>query len=156
MQLVEQHIIGKNHEFWNECDRLCFASKNLYNVALYTIKKRYEETGEYLNYHAINKLFTQNNQVDYRNLPSKVSQQTLMLLDKNYKSFFKLLKVKSKLKGNPQSPRFKHKTKGRNIVIYTNPALSKMEFKRTGLIGLTMSSIKINSKIMNNCGNKYK
>ena len=79
MKLVEQHIVDKNHEFWTECDRLCFLSKNLYNVALYTLKKRYELDKEYLNYHAINKLFTQNNQVDYRGLPSKVSQQTLML-----------------------------------------------------------------------------
>jgi len=30
MQLVEQHIIKKQHPFYKECDELCFKSKNLY------------------------------------------------------------------------------------------------------------------------------
>jgi putative transposase len=31
MQLVERHIINKEHEFWSECDQICFLSKNIYN-----------------------------------------------------------------------------------------------------------------------------
>jgi hypothetical protein len=77
MQLVESHIINKNHSLYKECDRLCFMSKNLYNAALYRIKQQYKETDEYLNYHDINRAFVKENNVDYRNLPSKVSQQTL-------------------------------------------------------------------------------
>ena len=42
MQLVEQHIIDKSHKYFEECDKLCFLSKNLYNIALYTIKKHYD------------------------------------------------------------------------------------------------------------------
>ena len=147
MKLVEQHIISKNHQFWKECDSLCFASKNLYNIALYTIKQQYELDKKYLNYNLIDKKFKEEKQIDYISLPRMVGQQTLMLLDKNYKSFFQSLKVKDKLKGNPQTPKFKHKTKGRNVIIYTNPMLSKIEFKKTGLINLLRSNIKINSKI---------
>lgn len=29
MQLIEQHIIKSNNIFFNECDSLCFKSKNL-------------------------------------------------------------------------------------------------------------------------------
>lgn len=147
MQLVETHVISKNNQFYQECDRLCFLSKNLYNAALYTIKQKYEETGEYLNYHTINKIFCQTNQIDYRSIPVKCSQQTLMLLDKNYKSYFKLLKIKNKLNGNPQTPKFKHKNNGRNIVIFVFDNISKKIFLKNNLIGLLKTNIKLNSKI---------
>lgn len=29
MQLVERHIIDKNHSLYKECNRLCFSSKNI-------------------------------------------------------------------------------------------------------------------------------
>lgn len=147
MKLVESHIINNNHTFYKECDKLCFLSKNLYNAALYKIKQQYKIDGKYLNYYQLSKTLCKENQLDFRALPSKISNQTLMLLDENYKSFFKLLKIQKKLNGNPQSPKFKHKINGRYIVIYHAQALSKMEYKRTGLIKLSGTDIKINSNI---------
>jgi hypothetical protein len=38
MICVERHIISKQHKEFKKIDNLCFLSKNLYNVALYTIK----------------------------------------------------------------------------------------------------------------------
>ena len=41
MYLVEKHIIKKTHSFYNECDELCFKSKNIYNQALYNVRQFY-------------------------------------------------------------------------------------------------------------------
>ena len=50
MYLIEKHIINKNHSFYNECDSLCFKSKNLYNQALYNVRQYFFENNKYLNY----------------------------------------------------------------------------------------------------------
>jgi putative transposase len=147
LQLVEQHIIDKTHHYYHECDKLCFLSKNLYNVALYTIKKHYDQHKEYLNYNALDKLFNSTNQPDYRALLSNCSQQILKLLDKNFKSFFELKKSTKTLSGKPEIPKFKHKILGRNIIIYTTRVISKMTYKRENLIHLSQTNIKLKSKI---------
>ena len=90
MYLVEKHIITKNHSYYNECDSLCFRSKNLYNRGLYEIRQYFFEHGKYL-------IYTQNyqkmkNEETYKDLPTKVSCQTLKMLDQNFKSFFGILK----------------------------------------------------------------
>ncbi|MGK7944890.1 MAG: RNA-guided endonuclease TnpB family protein, partial [Microcystaceae cyanobacterium] len=41
MKLVERHIIKPSHRFYSEIDRLCFASKNLYNYANYLIRQAF-------------------------------------------------------------------------------------------------------------------
>lgn len=46
MYLVEQHIITVNDKRYKDLDRICFLSKNLYNVALYTIKQEFLNTGK--------------------------------------------------------------------------------------------------------------
>jgi putative transposase len=147
LQLVEQHVINKNHKYFEECDKLCFLSKNLYNVALYTVKKHYDEHKEYIKYNTLDKLFNSTNQVDYRSLIANCSQQILRLLDKNFKSFFKLKKSTKKLNGIPQTPKFKHKTLGRNIIVYTNKYLSKKTYKKEKIIHLSQTNIKLKSKI---------
>lgn len=79
-------------------DTMSFTAKSLYNAALYQVNKYFKETGEYLDFGKLDLLMK--NLVDdagkivYRNLPAQVSQQTLKKLDKNYNSFFKLLKKK--------------------------------------------------------------
>ncbi|MEH2076801.1 MAG: RNA-guided endonuclease TnpB family protein, partial [Nostoc sp.] len=85
MQLVERHIIKKNHKNYQEIDNLCFLSKNLYNAANYLIRQSLFNTGEFLNYNQVQK--TLQTSVDYKAIPAKVSQQILMILDKNWKSF---------------------------------------------------------------------
>ena len=88
MKLVEQHIILKSNKDWKQIDQLCFLSKNLYNASLYIIKQEYLISGRVLRYNELEKKLKESNQVDYRNLPSSVSQQILMVLDKNIKSYF--------------------------------------------------------------------
>lgn len=87
MILVKQINYKKSHRDFNELDTLCFLSKNLYNSTLYRVREHFFETNEYLNYYDINKLFIKENQKDYRALPSKVSQNTQRLVDRNFKSF---------------------------------------------------------------------
>ena len=153
MLLVETHIINNSHKLFQECDHLCFLSKNLYNASLYNIKLQYEKDQNFLGYHELSKRFSDENNPDYRALPAKVSQQVMMLLERNYKSYFKSLKSyqksPSKFKGAPRPPMFKHKTQGRNIVCYTSQALSRIEFKKHHLIKLSGTDIKFYSKIDN-------
>ncbi len=123
MKLVERHIISKNHKSFNLVDKICFLSKNLYNAALYHIKQEYQLSGKMIRYNELEKAFRLSKQSDYFALPNNSSQQTLMLLDKNMKSYFNLLKKykksKTLLSGCPKFPKYKDKIKGRNIIIFT-------------------------------------
>ena len=145
MQLVEKHIITKNHNLFSEIDRVCFASKNLYNAGLYAIRQAFFE-GNYLDYYTLQKQFQDTNQPDYQALPRKIGQQVLMLLSKNFKSFFQASKTykkqPDKFLSKPQLPAYKHKIKGRNVVIYTSQTFSKPLLKK-GVIGLSGTTIKI-------------
>lgn len=85
MYLVEKHIINNNHSFYNECDTLCFQTKNVYNQALYNVRQHYFETKQYLNYYS-NYSVTKEQEC-YAYLPTKVFCQTLRMVDKNFKSF---------------------------------------------------------------------
>ena len=50
---------------------------------------------DYVNYYDLNRILKQTNNNDYKALPANVSQETLKLVDKNFKSFFKLLNKKT-------------------------------------------------------------
>src|SRR6266478_2356173 len=116
MQLVEQHVISKSDPRYATIDKAAFASKNLYNAALYEIRQTFIHEGKYLSYHQMDKLMQKHEA--YKALPAKVSQQILLLLDKNWKSFFEALAAyeedPSKFFGHPKLPKYKHKTEGRN------------------------------------------
>ena len=49
MQLVEKHVISKQHKFWKECDYLALQSKHLYNAATYIQRQYFFETNTYYN-----------------------------------------------------------------------------------------------------------
>ena len=51
MYLTEKHNIKRTHPFYNECDKLCFQSKNIYNQALYNVRQYYFNHKKYLNYY---------------------------------------------------------------------------------------------------------
>jgi len=144
MRLVEKHIITKSHEFYKEIDHLSFLSKNLYNKGNYTIRQEFIKTSKeveqgkrkeakWIRYNELQKQLQTSNDPDYIALPRKVSQQVLMQLDKNWKSFFKAIKEwkrnPDKFNGRPSLPKYKHKTKGRNILTYSIQAISKTELK---------------------------
>ena len=146
MLLVEKHIIKPHHKYYDELDHLCLLSKNLYNATLYTVRQYYFETKQFLNYHAVNKLFVSGNQPDYRALPAKVAQHTQMLVDRNFKSFFALLELKSQGKYNKpiKISKYLNKKAGRQVVYYAKGALS---FKAKGFIQLSKTHIKIKTKL---------
>ena len=135
MTLVERQIVKPNHKHFNEIDHVCFLSKNLYNSTLYRIRQHYSETGEYLNYNAVNLIFTKEKQVDYCALPRKVSKCTQMLLDKSYKSFFNKLKNGDKY---CRPPKYLDKINGRQVAMYCKQALS---FKKKGYVKLSGTDI---------------
>ena len=135
MILIERHIIKNNSFEYNELDNLCFLSKNLYNTALYRIRQHYFNTGKYLNkFQLINQL-TKEKQVDYIALPRKVSQQVIYQVDQNMSSFFELLKLKNKgvYSKRISLPYYKEKF-GRNLLIFTNQAISKKQLETNKII----------------------
>lgn len=150
MQLVEKHIIKKSNPLYKEIDNLCFLSKNLYNAANYLIRQQYINEGTYLNYNNLDKIMNNSDNKDYYSLPCKVSQQVLRLLDKNYKSFFRSIKEyqnnKTKFKGVPKLPGYKHKSNGRNCLIYTIQAISKKGLDQ-GVLHLSRTNIRIKTKV---------
>ena len=149
-ELVERHYIKPTHEFYQECDQLSFKAKNLYNATNYIIRQEF----------IFNKLYTgcfdtqkivQTEDV-YKELPAKVSQQTLRLLDRNWKSFFKSIKeyIKhpDKYTGKPSLPRYKDKLKGRSSVIYDKQAIGKRELRK-GYVKLSGTNIRIKTSKSN-------
>lgn len=141
MILVEQHIIKKSDKRYEELDKLCFLSKNLYNAGLYAVRQHFFEHKKFLNYVTLDKFLVKENNKDYRKLPSKVAQQTLKLVEQNFKSFFNRLKVKKKDE-IVNIPKYLKRDNGRFVVTYTNQAISKKEIKN-GIVKLS----KVNSTI---------
>jgi putative transposase len=141
MQLVEKHVIDRNDPRFVVIDDAAFKSKNLYNAALYVVRQSFIFEGKYLNYNVMNKRMKAHEA--YQALPAKVSQQVLKLLDKNWIAFFEALKAyqedQSKFLGRPKLPKYKHKSEGRNILVYTLQALSGGRGKK-GLQGLIQPS----------------
>ena len=143
MYLVERHIIKNNKEL----DEVCFNSKNLYNRALYLVRQHYFKTKGYLNFFGIRRLMVDSKDEDYYALPGRVSNQTLRLLDRNFKSFFALLKKKQSGNYNKSVgiPRYLDKD-GRYITIFNKQSVSKV-YLRKGIIKLSKLSIEIPTKV---------
>jgi len=75
----------------------------------------------------------------YKELLAKVSQQVVIILDKNWKSFFEAVKAykiePTKFTDNPKLPKYKDRIKGRDILVYTIQAVSSKQLKK-GIIKL--------------------
>lgn len=117
---VEQIQIKHNSILYKYCDELSFASKNLYNYGNYLIRQEFIKENNWVRYNELHKLLKDHE--TYKALPAQTAQQTLRLLDKNWKSFMASIKDwssnKEKFLGRPKIPRYKKKD-GRNIVIFT-------------------------------------
>ncbi|MEQ9484942.1 RNA-guided endonuclease InsQ/TnpB family protein [Coleofasciculus sp. F4-SAH-05] len=158
MLLAQRHIIKKGHRFWRSIDRLSWQSKNLYNSANYLIRQNWIYGQGYLTYNQMASLMKDTEQ--YKALPAKVSQQVLRGLERNWKSFFaansEFKKHPDKFIGRPKIPGYKDTKKGRNLLIYTIQAISKVA-RRKGLVKLSGTnidasaplSVKLTSKVAN-------
>ena len=134
VQRVERHLIKKTSPNWKQIDNLCFKSKNLYNFANYIIRQDFINKRLWIRYNELDKLiksFHMTSDNPYHKLYAQMSQQILILLDKNWKSFFKSIKDwknnPSKYKGMPKLPKYKHRIKGRNLVIIPKQHLELSE-----------------------------
>ena len=140
--LTETHIL-KSPELLN----LCHKGKDLYNATLYQIRQSFCKDEEhrseakmlfYKDTYALMKSTEQ-----FKELPAVVSQQILMQLDKNFKSYFKSIKDwkknKSKYLGMPKLPKYKVKN---GFATLTIPGQAFRTLKN-GLI-IPKSNVKIN------------
>jgi putative transposase len=150
VKLVEQHLVRKSDPRFAIIDQAAFASKNLYNQATYQIRQAYILQGEYLPYAEI---FHRVKHLDcYQALPRKVSNSIFILIDKNWTSFFAAMKAYKEdptpFTGKPRIPGYKHKERGRNILIYDKQALGKRAFKKTGKLVPSGLPIEIETKLV--------
>ena len=140
-----------------------FYLKNLYNKANYIVRQEFIKTSKqkeegliehanWINYYQLKKKLQEEKDFDYYKLPTKVSQEVLRSLDKNWKSFFASIKDwkrnPSNYKGKPSLPKYKHKKKGRVLLTYNIQAISKKELKNE-IIHLSGTNIRIHSKQKN-------
>ncbi len=132
MQLVEQHCISKGDSRYEVIDRVAFASKNLYNAALYEMRQAFIHHNRRIYFKELYHLMKSHEA--YQALPAKVAQQVLKLLDKNWESYVEGVKAyrldPSKFLGHPKLPRYKEKQKGRNILVFSVQAVSRKGLKK--------------------------
>ena len=125
VQRVEKHAIKKNHAYYNMFCEFTHQSKNLYNHANYLVRKEFTENNRWLRYQDLDKILKKDiDYPDYRNMPTaQAAQQTLQLVDQNWRSFFSLIKDwsknKDKYSGRPKLPKYKPKN-GRIVFMLTN------------------------------------
>ena len=113
VQRVSKVNIKPKHEYYDYLKYLCGVSKNLYNTALFIQRQAYFDSKYYKNYNELDRearLKTSAMYKHYHILPQQVAQQTLKVLDKNWKSFFKLnneyKKHSNKFTGKPHPPKY--------------------------------------------------
>lgn len=132
IQQVEKHIIKRSHPYFYmfcECTHL---AKNLYNHANFLVRNEFVNTGKWLRYQDLDKLLKQDiDYPDYANMMAAQSaQQTLKLLDGNWKSFFNSIKDwssnKEKYSRRPKLPKYKPKD-GRMVFILTNQQVKQKD-----------------------------
>ena len=149
MQLVERHFFKEGSKEYRIFDELCFKTKNLYNATLYKIRQEYTNSKDkiYLSYPTVQRIFQEDKQFDYIQLPAKVSQQTMRLVDQNFKSFFASLKDYNKnpgkYKGRPKLPKYLNSKRGRQVAIYTDQAISKIWLKKDYIVLSKLNGIKV-------------
>ncbi len=127
MQLVEQHVISMSDPRFQGIDSLAFASKNLWNLANYYVRQSFFFEHTYLNNTAVYHLVKSSDA--YAALPRKVSNQVLIQLDQAWTAFFEEVEAyrehAERFTGRPKPPAYKHKTQGRNLLVFERGAIWK-------------------------------
>ena len=122
MLLTERIILKTNKQIPKQhLSYLCHIAKNLYNEANYQIRQNFLKKKTWIRY---NELYQKiKSSENYKLLPAQTSQQILRFLDRNWKSFFRTLKVwkkdPEKFSSRPRIPKYKRKD-GEFVVIFTN------------------------------------
>lgn len=127
---VQSNVIrGLSKQQYALLKEMCYYSNNLYNVALYNIRQHYFSTKKFLTYESnYHECKTNEN---YGLLQAGVSQQIMKVVDRNFKSFFNLIK-KCKQGDyryhNVNIPHYRKKGKLFNLVLSTNAIAIKNGF----------------------------
>lgn len=115
MKCLKQHIRNLSKSQFNELKLMCKHSNSLYNCGLYITNKYFEETNSYIGY---NKLYHElKDNIHYKSIPAKIGQQIIRLIDKNYMSFFSLLKQKKNGNYNDKISKPKYKKKDSEFIL---------------------------------------
>lgn len=122
MYLTQTNVIrGLTKQQYKLLAEMCRYANNLYNVALYNIRQYYFESKKFLTYES-NYHISKDNE-NYSLLQAGVSQQTLKVADRSFKSFFSLIR---KAKHNEyrfqdiKMPHYRKKGGMFNLVLSTN------------------------------------
>jgi IS605 OrfB family transposase len=126
MRLVERHVIKRADPRFGIIDGAAFASKNLYNKALYATRQAFFEDGSYPSYPTL--YHQMKGEPEYTALDRKVAQWMLKQVCTAWDSYKEALSAweadPSKFLDRPRIPCYKHKQQGRNVLVYTIQALS--------------------------------
>lgn len=152
MQLVERHVIARRDPRYALIDEAAFKSKNLYNATLYELRQAFIHRGVYLSYEYMDK-HMQSHEA-YRALPAKVAQQVIRQLTDAWKAFQEAKTTyeedPSSCFGRPRLPKYKNKTEGRNLLIYTIQAISRgKKSLQRGIIKPSMLAISVRTQHTN-------
>lgn len=152
MQKVEQHIITKDDPRWQVIDDACFLSKNLYNATLFDLRQHFFKTGTSKSYKQLAHEMKSN--PDYCALPRKVSQWVLKQVEHDWQAFWSAhhayTSSPAKFSGRPKMPDYKDKIKGRNLLTYTNQALSKRQLTQC-IIAPSQLLLQIQTQVSPDC-----
>ncbi len=108
-------------------DEATFASKNLYNAAMYVKRQAYiHEHHHIISYSDLDKVMQPTEQ--YKALPAKVAQWVLKQVCAAWDSYFASIAewnvAPGKFLGHPKLPKYLDK-QGRNLLVYTSQAISR-------------------------------
>ena len=131
--------VNRTEQIWlnanKELSKLCHIAKNLYNEAIYIIRQEFIKTGKWITYSQLYYLLK--NSENFKQLPAATAQQILILVEKNWKAFFKAMKEykkhPEKFKNKPALPGYKPKD-GEFMLLFTNQQIkiksNKVEFPK--------------------------
>jgi putative transposase len=127
MQLVEQHRIDRHDPRFAAIDAATFASKHLYNAAMYLKRQTYIfENHRIISSSALDKQMQPT--AEYKALPAKVAQWVLKQVCAAWDSYFATMAAwiehPEKFKGHPKLPKYLAKD-GRNLLVFTDQAISR-------------------------------
>jgi putative transposase len=131
MTRAEQHVIEKTHPQFCAIDEMALASKNLWNLANYQVRQSFIFLHTYLDNTAIFHLIKHTDA--YHALPAKVANQVLAQVYQSWQAFFEAMEVyqahPERFRGRPGLPKYLHKTRGRNLLVFELGCLWKAELR---------------------------
>lgn len=149
MKLVEQHIVKKSNPLFNELDRLCLASKNIYNATLYIWRQEFTNNNKFIS--SVDSYQIIKEKECYKQLPQNVAVSTFNLVGQNIRSYFAALKEfnenPAKFSGKPRIPKYKDPKTGRCVAIFNDRVLPKKQSRKDGVIRFTGLKYSVKSSV---------